>query len=108
MNSNTITQIAKNILVGFLLSLGIIPSEGEDTLEIRDYGPHRVFTQQAIVPPETANAINGVNVLANLEVYIDHHNALPTAIRFFPYSVYAYTCPCGCGTYLCVSIYHDA
>ncbi|MEY8262447.1 hypothetical protein AALA80_19220 [Oscillospiraceae bacterium 50-60] len=40
--------------------------------------------------------------------YLEHHNALPGAERFEPYNVQAYMCPCGCGTFLYVSISHTA
>ncbi len=108
MNRKFLTEIAHNIIAGFLLTLGMVPSLGEDTMEIRDYGPHRVYTQQSRVPDGLADTIDPADVLENLTVYLDHHNALPTATKFFPYNVEAYICPCGCGTFLYVSIYHDA
>ena len=108
MNDSTLALIAKNILTGFLLSLGIIPSEGEDTLEIREYGPHQVFEQQAKVPENISTSIDARETYQKLIAYIDHHNALPTATRFYPYNAEVYRCPCGCGTFLYVSIYHNA
>lgn len=79
MNDSTLALIAKNAITGFLLSLGIVPSEGEDTLEIRDYGPHRVFTQQAKVPENMSASIDARETYQKLVAYIEHHNALPTA-----------------------------
>lgn len=108
MSDRTLTEIARNIIAGFLLTLGMVPSEGEDTLEVRDYGPHRVFIQQARVPDKQARTIDPVETLDKLVSYLDHHNALPTAVRFHPYNAEVYICPCGCGTFLYVSIYHDA
>lgn len=99
---------AVNIIVGFLLTLGILPGEGEDSLETRDYGPHRVYTQMAQVPDSTADTIDPADVLDQLAAYLEHHNALPGAVRFEPYNVQAYVCPCGCGTFLYVSIFHTA
>ncbi len=108
MNDRTVSQIARNVIAGFLLTLGITPSEGEDTLQITDYGPHRVFTQQARVPDSMAADIDPAETLDKLVTYLDHHNALPTAVRFYPYNAEVYICPCGCGTFLYTSIYHDA
>lgn len=100
-----VTQLAQNIIAGFLLTLGITPSESEDTAEVREYGPHLVMTQQARVPDSMAATIDPVETLDKLTAYL---NALPTAIRFEPYNVEVYICPCGCGTFLYVSICHTA
>ena len=103
-----LNQVAHNILVGFLLSSGILPNDGEDTVEMRDYGPHRVFTQMVQVPPELAGSTDAGAVLDQLAAYVEHHNARPGAVRFEPYNVQAYMCPCGCGTFLYVSVSHTA
>lgn len=108
MNDDALTRIAQNLIVGFLLSLGLQPSEGEDTLEIRDFGPHRVFVQRAEVPNVMADSIDRDVVLTQLVEYIDHHNALPTAVKFQPYDVEVFVCPCGCGTFVYVSVTHAA
>lgn len=105
MDYNRIKAIARNVTAGFLLTLGMTPSEGEDTLEVREYGPHLVMTQQARVPDSMAATIDPVETLDKLTAYL---NALPTAIRFEPYNVEVYICPCGCGTFLYVSICHTA
>lgn len=101
-------QVAHNILVGFLLSLGIFPNDGEDITEVRDYGPHRVYTQMARVPDNMAATIDPVETLEQLAAYLEHDNARPGAVRFEPYNVQAYMCPCGCGTFLYVSVCHTA
>lgn len=108
MDDDRLTAIARNIMIGFLLTLGMTPSEGEDTLEVREYGPHMVMTQQARVPDSKAASIDPAETLSQLTAYLDHHNALPTAVRFQPYNVEIYICPCGCGTFLYISICHTA
>ena len=108
MSDKMLAEIARNVLGTFLIMLGIIPSKGEDTLEVLDYGPHRVYTQQARVPDELADSIDPAETLDKLVSYLDRHNDLPAAVRFYPYNAKVYICPCGCGTYLYVSIYHDA
>ena len=85
-----LNQVAHNILVGFLLSLGIFPNDGEDITEVRDYGPHRVYTQMARVPDSVADTIDPAEALDKLVSYLEHHNALPGAERFEPYNVQAY------------------
>lgn len=109
MNDVTLTEIARNLIAAFLLSLGILPieSEDEDTFEIRDHGPYRVYTQLARVPDRLADSIDPGDTLDKLSHFLDHHNALPTSVKYQPYNVAAYTCPC-CGTFLYVSIYHTA
>lgn len=108
MNDRTLAQIARNIIAGFMLTLGIIPNEGEDDIETRDYGPHRVYTQMARVPDSVADTIDPAEALDKLVSYLEHHNARPGSIRFEPYNVQAYVCPCGCGTYLYVAVSHTA
>lgn len=108
MRDNLLSKVARNVIAGFLLTLGIFPSEGEDTMEIRDYGPHRVYTQMAQVPPEQAESIDPAETLDQLAAYLEHHNARPGAVRFQLYNVQAYVCPCGCGTFLYISICHTA
>jgi len=103
-----LNQVAHNILVGFLLSLGIPPNDGEDTTEVREYGPHMVITEQARVPDNMAATIDPVETLEQLAAYLEHDNARPGAVRFEPYNVQAYMCPCGCGTFLYVSVCHTA
>lgn len=103
-----LTQLARNIIMVFLLSLGIPPNDGEDTTEVREYGPHMVITEQARVPDNMAATIDPVETLEQLAAYLEHHNARPGSIRFEPYNVQAYMCPCGCGTFLYVSVCHTA
>lgn len=107
MMSEFIEKMAINLITGFLLMLGIFPSEDEDTTEVRDYGPHRVFTKQARVPLKLAGSIDPDAVLTQLAAYLEHYNALPVSIEFQPYDAKVYICPCGCGTFLYVSIYTD-
>lgn len=78
MTDTMLFHIAKNIIAVFLLSLGITPSEGEDSLTVRDVGPHRIFTQQAKAPPELARSLDAGDVLEQLVNYLEHHNALPS------------------------------
>lgn len=106
MTDSFLQQLADNVLADFLHTCGI-PTEESD-MEIRDYGPFRIFTVQVRVPDSMAATIDPGETLDKLVSYMDHHNALPTAVHFQPYNVQAYVCPCGCGTFLYVSIYHTA
>ena len=99
---------AHNIIMGFLLSLGMPPNDSEETMEIRDCGPHRIFTHMVQVPPALTGSIDPTETLEKLVQYVTHHNAFPGAVRFEAYNVQAYVCPCGCGTFLYVSISHTA
>ncbi len=108
MPSQLLAEYAANILVGFLLSLGMPPNDSEETMEMRDHGPHRIFTQMVQVPPALTGSIDPTETLEKLVQYVTHHNAFPGAVRFEAYNVQAYVCPCGCGTFLYVSISHTA
>lgn len=103
MNDKQLNLIARNVLAGFLATIGLAPSDG-DSMEIRDYGPHRVWTVQAKLPPEM-DTIDQSVVFKALAEYLDKHNALPTAVRFNAYGLEVYSCYCGCGTFLYTSIY---
>lgn len=102
-----LTEIARHMLALFLLSLEILPSEGEDTFEVKDYGPHRVYTQMARVPDRLADSIDPGDTLDKLSLFLNSYNAISPAVRFQPYNAEVYICPC-CGTFLYVSISHTA
>ena len=104
MITDYLDQIAYNILAAFLAQFGMVPSEG-DSMEIKDYGPHRVWTVQAKVPPEIADTIDQGEVFKALVEYLARHNAIVTAVPFNAYGAKIYVCPCGCGTFLYLSIY---
>lgn len=106
MNEDFLQQIAVNVLLDFLHTIGIQTEKSD--MEIRDYGPFRIFTIQVRVPDSMAAAIDPGETLDKLVSYMGHHNSLPTAVRFQAYDVETYVCPCGCGTFLYASIYHTA
>lgn len=106
MNETFLNQIAINVLSAFLHAIGIPTNEID--IDIKDHGPFRIFTIQVRVPDSMAATIDPGETLDKLVSYMDHHNALPTAVRFQPYNVQVYVCPCGCGTFLYASIYHTA
>ena len=110
MTDKLLTALARHVLATFLLSLGILPIEGEDddTFEIKDYGPHRVYTQLARVPDRLADSIDPAETLDKLSHFLNSYNALPTSVKYQPHSAEVYTCPCGCGTFLYISICHTA
>lgn len=102
-----IDRVALNTLEGFLLSLGITPSE--DGLIIQDYGPHRVYTVQG----ETKHGDKKLDidgVFKELEEYIRNRNNFKRAPHFDAYDVWGYGCPepdCGY-MMLFISISHTA
>lgn len=104
MSDKFLDAIASNVIAGFLAQFGMVPSGG-DSMEVKDYGPHRVWTIQAKVPPEIADTIDQGEVFKALVEYLARHNAIVTAVPFNAYNVEIYVCPCGCGTFLYSSIY---
>lgn len=99
-----LAQIAQNVIAGFLAQQGMLLSEGG--MEIKDYGPHRVFTFQSKVPSNLEESIDGYDVFQALSAYLECHNMTPRAVRFHPYDARIYVCTCGCGTFCFTSIYH--
>ena len=53
MNEDFLNKIALSIILGFLAMFSMTATE--DNMEVRDYGPHRIWTAQSRVPPEIAD-----------------------------------------------------
>lgn len=105
MNDRMLTILAFHILEVWLLTLGFQPSGGwnDDPNCVRDYGPHRVWTVDAHIPD--GMALDRELLWEDLNVYIQAHNSLPTAVKFGAYGIDIYDCPYGSGKYIYVSIY---
>ena len=102
-----INAIAVRVLETWLLSVGFYPSGGWDEHDLnclRQHGPHLVWTVcgRISVP---VKELDKEALWRSFEVYCHSRNNLPTAVRFEPYDLQLYECPCGCGTYLYASIY---
>ncbi len=107
--SGALDRIAYNVAETWLLQRGFIPSDGWDPNDpqcVQNYGPHRVWTIQARIPVGLVDKIDTVDLMNDFRAYLIQHNTLPTAIRFQPYNLEVYACPCGCGTFLYISLYH--
>ncbi len=76
-----------NFLVGFLALLGAIPME--QGCEIRDYGPNRIWTISAKLPPVNKN-ISEEKVLDLLYDYTNLCRLFPDIIDVSPLSVKLY------------------
>lgn len=104
MSENIQTQLAVHILEVWLLMLGFQPSvdwDENDTNCYRQYGSHCIWTVSAhITAPYDFDALWDA-----FQEYLYKHNALPDAVKFQPYDLTIYSCPCGCGEYLYASIY---
>lgn len=108
ISQEQMNNIALRVVETWLLLLGFTPSAGWDPDDlncVRDYGPHRVWTIQAKVPPEQVDTLDLDTLDKSFREYISAHNAAPTAVKFEPYGMEVYVCPCGCGTFLYTSIY---
>lgn len=80
-----IDKLALNTLEGFLLSLGITPSE--DGLVFADFGPHRVYTVQGLLDCPSEHRLDVDCVFRRLEKYLRHHNHYAKAPHFDAYEV---------------------
>ena len=109
LSDDLLAQIAQGVIAGFLAQFGMTISE--ESLEVRDYDFHRVFTVQSQVPTELEESIDSYDMFQSLSAYLQQHNKVPTAVPFQPYdvSIYVCTCDCGkCGTFCFTSICHTA
>jgi len=104
LSPELIVQIAQNVIAGFLAQFGMVPSEGGT--ELKCCGPYSIVTIQSKVPSDLEESIDGYDVFQALTAYLSQHNTACTAVRYYPYDARVYFCPCGCGTFLFVSVYH--
>ena len=95
-------KIVANVIAGFLATLGIVPSVGG--FEVKEYPPHIVWTQQARIPAKLVDRYDADDYFNALVKYLVIHNRLPTAVKLAVDGVEIYTCPCGCGDYLYISV----
>lgn len=102
MSAELRDKIVANIIGGFLATLGIVPSVGG--LEVREYPPHIVWTQQARIPDELVDRYDADDYFNALVKYLIIHNRMATAAKLAIDGVEIYTCPCGCGDYLYISV----
>ena len=102
-SDSMLTQIALNLLSAFLAEMGMLPSD--DGMDIQEHGPRRLYILQSKVPSTMENSIDTREMYHALEDYLAKHNAVTTAVRFYPYNVDLYVCPCGCGTFMYASAY---
>lgn len=103
MNEDFLNKIALSVILGFLATFSMTATE--DNMEVRDYGPHRIWTAQSRVPPEIADDFDADEICGLLAQYLKRNNKHVTATRFNAYGVRVYSCPCGCGTFAYISIY---
>ncbi|MEA4895241.1 MAG: hypothetical protein VB064_08255 [Oscillospiraceae bacterium] len=104
-----IDLIALNVVQAWLLMMGFTPSNGWDSDDpncVRDCGPHRIYTIVGKASPDMADSLDLDALKESLSNYLKRHNKAPTAAKFQPYDIEAYYCPCGCGTFLYVTIYN--
>lgn len=96
-------KIVANIINGFLATLGIVPSVGG--FEVKERPPHTIFVQQARIPDALVDRYDADDYFKALEKYLVIHNRVATGAKLGAYGVEIYTCPCGCGDFLYVSVY---
>lgn len=104
MSDESLNQAALSVVAGFLAAYGMVPI-ANDGVESRDYGPHRLWVVQANIPAELLGSVDPDQMLDDLSKYLRFHNSFPLAVRFNPYDVVLYSCPCGCGGAAFISIF---
>jgi len=104
MDDIKLSRLAILVIESWFLAMGFQPSDGwdaDDPFCLRTVEGHTLWTHRARIPDD-------LDMDAAEEAffsYMDHHNVLPTAVRFFPYGVDFYECPCGCGSYIFATVY---
>lgn len=88
-----------NYLIGFLALLGAMPIDGDS--EIREHGPHTVWTVAGVLPSVYENAGKEVEKLFNN--YVGICRTYQNAIKVNPYNVEIFVHEDG--TYIYVSAY---
>lgn len=104
MDERLLDALAVRVLEVWLIQQGFQLSGGWDENDPncrRQYGPHVLWTVQARIPGD----YDYDTLLNSFRAYIAKHNALPSAVKFEPYDITIYECPCGCGVFLFASIY---
>lgn len=97
-NTSMIDAIAMQLLVLFLLSQNLKPSED---FEIQDFGYHRTWTASACAPLDMD--LDAFRLQFNK--YLENHNACLTAAKFGFYDCIVYPCNHCDGKHLYLSIY---
>ena len=88
LSDDLLLVIVQGILVEFLSSYGMLPSEGG--VELEHHGSHRIVVVQSKVPSDLR--VDSYDMFCALSSYLLHHNALPTAVRLHPYNFQTYVC----------------
>ena len=104
MNEHFLNQIALRTVESWFLSMGFQPSGGWDEHDVtcrRQYGPHILWTVCARVPDD----IDEDAAALSFSHYISEYNKLPSSVKFQPYGLQFYDCPCGCGSFVYATIY---
>lgn len=82
---NRIDMLANNALTGFMLSLGITPSE--DGLVFADFGPHRVYTLQGLLDSPSKDQLDADWVFRKFEKYLRNYNNFYKAPHFDAFEI---------------------
>ena len=98
--------IAIRIMEAWLLASGFEVCGNWDERDkdcLRQYGPHLVCgTEAHTSEPHDYNAL-----WKAFSQYLSQHNALPEAVHFEPYGLEVFSCPCGCGDYIYLSVLYQ-
>ena len=104
LDNSLLNRLAILVIEGWFLAMGFEPSDGWDADDphcLRVVDGHTLWTYSAHVPDD----VDMDEAEEAFFSYMDHHNMLPTATKFFPYGLEFYECSCGCGTYVFATIY---
>lgn len=106
MPENLTDKIAIGVLRTFLLRNGIYPSDdwnAEDPNCVYNSNGYRIYTLSGVVAPEISDNLD--TLFEKLAAYLDNQNKCDVSLKFFPFDLEVYDCPCGCSTAAYISIY---
>ena len=97
-------KIAYHLLALFLSLYGLDPLP-MDAMDVTDYGPHRIWTVAAHVPPASDSRGFYMQLSCALWEYVEHYNSLRGSVHFQPYEFEEYPNGNGIPAIVYVSIY---
>ena len=83
-------KIVYSLLALFLALYGLEPLPA-DAMDVTDYGPHRIWTVAAHVPPTLDTPGFYDQLSCSLWEYVEHYNQFPGGVHFQPYELDAYS-----------------
>ncbi len=97
--------VARNLIAGYLLTLGIVSSVSEDSIEQEDTFGFHVYTYEERIMPKKAKTIDVEKEFTRFLNYLNQYNEALPEVHFLPNEVCFHNL-CGLELYFHISIYY--